>query len=301
MRIDISNGAVETQPNAKVLETLGSHIDNPDPNPPVPKLASTVMLVRNSAPGQTKYRIEDGQFPSNFPNNQAVEVFMLRRVKTMDFVPDAVVFPGGRVDERDANPNLPWCGPTPAQWADLLGLSEENARRVVVAAAREVFEECGVLLAGPDENTTVTNLTDPSWAAARKALEAHEIAFADFLAEKNLLLRTDLLGLIANWCTPTFEPKRYDTFFFAALMPEGQHADDNTSEAQIADWVTPSYAVRESDANRWLVVPPTLYNLTRIASAESAEAFASTRNKVKKFMFRPIRKEDGTIILHGDL
>lgn len=52
------------------------------------------MLVRDSKPGQTKYRIDNGVFPPDFPNDQNVEVFMLRRVKTMDFVPDAVVFPG---------------------------------------------------------------------------------------------------------------------------------------------------------------------------------------------------------------
>lgn len=130
---------------------------------------------------------------------------------------------------------------------------------------------------------------------------AHEIAFADLLVERNLILRTDLLGLVANFCTPTFEPKRYDTFFFSALMPEGQHADDNTSEAQIADWVTPSYAVREADENRWLIVAPTLFNLTRIAEASSAEEFVSNRHKVKKIMFKPLRKEDGTIVLHADL
>ena len=95
MRIDMSNGAIETIPNEKVLASIGDHIDNPIPDPPTPKLAATVMLVRDSKPGQTKYRIDDGVFPPDFPNNQNVEVFMLRRVNTMDFLPDAVVFPGG--------------------------------------------------------------------------------------------------------------------------------------------------------------------------------------------------------------
>ena len=164
MRIDMSNGAIETIPNEKVLASIGDHIDNPIPDPPTPKLAATVMLVRDSKPGQTKYRIDDGVFPPDFPNNQNVEVFMLRRVNTMDFLPDAVVFPGGRVDERDSNPDLPWCGPSPKDWAELLGVSEDDARRIVVAAAREVFEECGVLLAGPDATSTVsyTHLTLPT-------------------------------------------------------------------------------------------------------------------------------------------
>lgn len=82
MRIDMSNGAIETIPNEKVLASIGDHIDNPIPDPPTPKLAATVMLVRDSKPGQTKYRIDDGVFPPDFPNNQNVEVFMLRRVNT---------------------------------------------------------------------------------------------------------------------------------------------------------------------------------------------------------------------------
>lgn len=81
MRIDMSNGAIETIPNEKVLASIGDHIDNPIPDPPTPKLAATVMLVRDSKPSQTKYRIDDGVFPPDFPNNQNVEVFMLRRVK----------------------------------------------------------------------------------------------------------------------------------------------------------------------------------------------------------------------------
>lgn len=300
MRVAPKDGFIETVPNKKLLALLEEHIKNPNPNPPEPKLASTVMLVRNSVSGQTPYRIEDNEFPDDFPNNQNLEVFMLRRVKSMAFVPDAVVYPGGRVDERDSNPDLPWFGPTPEQWAECMSISVDDARRVVVAAAREVFEECGVLLAGPSGEELVSDLSDSSWAEERKALERHELSFADMLIARGLVLRTDLLGLVSNWCTPTFEPRRYDTFFFSALMPEGQSADGNTSEAQIADWVTPSYAMRESDRGSWLVVPPTIYNLTRIAQASNAELFVNNREKVKKYIFEPTIKEDGEIVLRTE-
>ena len=233
MRVDLQGSSVEFKPRESVVPKIEASLQ-PGFEPVQPRYAATVMLVRDSKPFQTEYRIESDHFPSDFPTGQELEVFMLRRVKTMEFVPDAVVFPGGRVDERDSNPNLPWCGPTPAQWAELMGCTEEVARRVVVAAAREVFEECGVLLAGPDEHSVVQDLSDPTWKENRTALENHEIAFADFLILHGLVLRTDLLGLISNFCTPEFETKRYDTFFFSALMPEGQVADGETSEAQIA-------------------------------------------------------------------
>ena len=253
MRINISGGLIETTPNKKVLESIGDHIDHPNPNPATPRFAATVMLVRDSKTNPTKYQITDGEMPGEFPTGQEIEVFMLRRVKSMAFVPDAVVFPGGRVDDRDSNPSLPWVGPTPAQWAEYMSVTEDIARRVVVAAAREVFEECGVLLAGPSEDSLVNDLSDPTYQDDRAALVAHELSFADMLIKRGLVLRTDLLGLVSNWCTPEFEPKRYDTFFFSALMPEGQKADDKTSESQISDWVTPAYAIRESDRGHWLV------------------------------------------------
>lgn len=301
MRVKVDGGVIESIPSGKLLAMIKNHVENPDPNPVTPRHAATVMLVRDSKPGQTKYRIEDGVYPPDFPEGQEMEVFMLRRVKTMSFVPDAVVFPGGRVDERDSTPDLPWCGPTPADWAGYMGCSEEIARRVVVAAAREVFEECGVLLAGSSEMELVQDLTDPSWAQDREALVNHELAFAEMLIRRGLVLRTDLLGLVSNWCTPEYEPKRFDTYFFSALMPEGQVADDKTSEAQIADWVTPAYAIRESDADRWLVVPPTMYNLTRIANAHSAAEFVGTRRKLKKIMSKPVIDEEGVLHLRAEL
>ena len=200
MRVDLQGSSVEFKPRESVVSKIEASLQ-PGFEPVQPRYAATVMLVRDSKPFQTECRIESDHFPSDFPTGQELEVFMLRRVKTMEFVPDAVVFPGGRVDERDSNPNLPWCGPTPAQWAELMGCTEEVARRVVVAAAREVFEECGVLLAGPDEHSVVQDLSDPTWKENRTALENHEIAFADFLILHGLVLRTDLLGLISIFCS----------------------------------------------------------------------------------------------------
>ena len=225
---------------------------------------------------------------------------MLRRVKTMAFAPDAVVFPGGRADDRDLNMDLPWYGPAPAEWAALMGVTEAVARKVVVAAAREVFEECGVLLAGYDNTSVIKDMTDPKWKEARRALESHAISFTSFLMENNLVLRTDLLGLISNFCTPECEPRRYDTFFFTASIPEGQQADGETSEAQIADWVTPAYAMRAWDADAWLLLGVTIYNLTCVAHAKSVEEFVGTRNRVSRYVPAPVLREDGTIVLRCD-
>src|SRR5690349_4134829 len=99
-----------------------------------------------------------------------VEVFMLRRVATMAFAPRMMVFPGGGVDTRDAEAHLPWAGPSPAEWAQLLRVDEARARELVAAAVREVFEECGVLLAGPSSDEVVDDVASHHWREQRRRL-----------------------------------------------------------------------------------------------------------------------------------
>lgn len=242
--------------------------------PVEPRLAATVMLVRNPR-----------------------EVFMLRRAKTMAFVPEAVVFPGGGVDPRDADERLPWTGPAPREWARRMGVGEETARRVVTAAAREVFEECGVLLAGEDDGSVVADVTAPVWAEERQRLAEHESSFAEVLVRHNLALRSDLLGLRSHWLTPEFEPRRYDTYFFSAFAPAGQVPDDRTSEANGAGWVDPSWILERGARGAVRLVPPTVYNLTHFANAPSPEAFAAGVTHVERIMLEPDRRETGEAVL----
>lgn len=232
--------------------------------PATPRLAATVMLVRDPR-----------------------EVFMLRRAATMAFVPEAVVFPGGGVDPRDSEEQVAWEGPDAAAWARRLGTSEEAARRVVTAAAREVFEECGVLLAGGTRGVPTVNAADPLWTEERRRLVEHEASFAEVLARHDLTLRTDLLGLRSHWLTPEFEPRRYDTYFFSALMPGDQVPDSCTSEANGAGWADPRQMLERGAAGALRLVPPTAYNLTHLLHAPSLEAFAAGVDTVERIMLEP--------------
>ncbi|MGC9670109.1 NUDIX hydrolase [Planosporangium sp. 12N6] len=200
--------------------------------PAPPKLASTVLLLRPANPGP--------------------EVYLIRRAATMAFAAGMHAFPGGTVDPRDAAVQPAWSGPTPAEWAALLGQDEPTARAVVSAAVREVFEECGVLLAGPDAATVVGDVSGAEWEAARVALIAREIGFAELLAERGLVVRSDLLTPWARWLTPEFEPRRYDTYFFLARLPERQVTRDVGGEAEQVVWGHPA------DLLGLPMLPPTL-------------------------------------------
>jgi hypothetical protein len=127
----------------------------------------------------------------------------------------------------------------------------------VCAAVRETFEESGVLLAGPTSDTVVSDTTGEDWEADRRALEAREVSFTEFLDRRGLKLRTDLLRLWGSWVTPVFEPRRYDTRFFVALMPEGQVTRDVSTESDHVVWMPVREAILAVDEQRMLMLPPT--------------------------------------------
>ncbi|MEO7235306.1 MAG: NUDIX hydrolase [Lapillicoccus sp.] len=253
--------------------------------PVTPRHAATVMLVR------------DAHTPSS---RAGVEVFMLRRVATMDFAPRMWVFPGGGVDPRDDEPDLPWAGPDAAEWAQRLGCDDGLARALVCAAVREVFEECGVLLAGPSADTVVADLRDPEWDRERAALLAREQSLSELLLRRRLVLRSDLLSAQAHWLTPAFEHRRYDTWFFAALLPEGQIPDDDTSEADVADWTDPLALLDAYLTGEALLLPPTIVSVETVAAAESAAALVATPGSTHPV--EPwLAEVDGTVVVRVDL
>jgi len=271
----------------KMEEKALRYLSAADFNPVQPNYAATVMLLRDTI--NNPKRTADGE--------SDIEVFMLRRAETMAFVPTAVVFPGGRVDMRDADLRLPWAGPSSEDWAHRFNCEEELARCIVVAAAREVFEECGVLLAGKDASSVIGDLSNPVWEDARKELAGHTKSFAEILVENDLVLRSDLLSFRSRWLTPEFESRRYDTFFFAALLPEGQTPDDRTSEATIADWVKPEWAFQQAHEGKILLLAPTRYNLSCIAQANDAQSFVEEIPKVERILLQPHQKDDGTVVV----
>ena len=92
------------------------------------------------------------------------------------------------------------------------------------------------------------------------------------LRAHGLTLRTDLLRPWARWITPPGQPRRYDTAFFVAVVPEGQAADAHTSEAVEATWWTPAEALEAEQRGEVKLMTPTLHNLTELARHGDAAA-----------------------------
>ncbi|MFK5635788.1 MULTISPECIES: NUDIX hydrolase [unclassified Ornithinimicrobium] len=249
-------------------------LDTPEPDRTVAaaRPSATVMLLREGA--------DDG-----------VEVFVLRRASSMAFAPGMMAFPGGGVDPRDADPGVPWAGPSPRQWGRRTGTTDALARELVIAAAREVFEECGVLLAGPAPDRVVADLTDPSWDEERSRLLDRSQSFAEMLTRLGLVLRSDLLALRAHWTTPVCEPKRYDTRFFAARMPEGQIADDLSTEAERVAWATPRAILAEQAAGREVLLPPTQVMVEQLAHVDDLDGWLARPVPVHPVMPWPVERD----------
>jgi 8-oxo-dGTP pyrophosphatase MutT (NUDIX family) len=222
--------------------------------------AATVVLLRDGVGG--------------------LEAFLLQRVRALAFAAGMTVFPGGVVDERDAETDLGWVGPPAAAWAGPLAASEPLARALVCAAVRETFEESGVLLAGPAADAVCT-VDGPQWEVDRVALERGELSLAVLLARRGLLLRADLLRPWAHWITPAGERRRYDTRFFLAALPPGQSTRDVGGESDAARWLPPGEALAQAGRRERGLLPPTTVTLEEVARYRTvAEVLAAADRRV---------------------
>lgn len=250
------------RPPSRMVEQARAFADG-DREPVAPRDAATVVLLRPD-------RVE----------SRGVEVYLLRRHLGMDFAGGMYVFPGGGVDERDADSDIRWVGPPARAWADRLACSESLARALVYAAVRETFEESGVLLAGPTPDSVVADTTGEAWERDRSALVDHALSFAELLHRRDLLLRSDLLAAWTHWITPEFEPRRYDTRFFVAVLPTGQVTRDVSTESDKVSWMRPLEALAAVEEGAMHMLPPTyvtLQDMARLNSPEQALDAAAAR------------------------
>ena len=253
--------------------------------PATPRDAATVMLLRPAAAPAA----QDGGARAD-----AFEVYMLRRKPSMAFAPGAYVFPGGSLDQRDADEELAWAGPDLDRWGQVFDAPRELARALVCAAVRETFEESGVLLAGPSADSVVADTTGPDWEADRQALLDRSLSLAEMLARRNLILRSDLLRPWSRWITPAVEPRRFDARFFAAALPAGQRTRDVGGEAAAVQWITPARALdagRKGQIYLWL---PTAMTLAELAEYPDVEAVLAAPRNIQPLLPEVVVAEDAT-------
>ncbi len=226
-----------------------------------------MSLEATARPAATILLLRDG--------TDGIEVFMVVRHQAIDFASGALVFPGGRVEEADHD----IAARMPTKRGS--GRSKDPTLPFRIAAIRETFEECGVLLARPIgsdqliDAATLKRLDDQH----RAALNGGAIGFDMVLESEELVPAPDLLVHFAHWITPVTQPKRYDTHFFLAEAPPEHLAVHDGNEAVESVWITPQQALQDAEVGRFRLVFATAKNLEKLGrSGTVQEAMQAARD-----------------------
>lgn len=221
-----------------------------------PKQASTVVLI-----------------------NEDYEVFLTKRPKSMRFLGGYYVFPGGGMDkvDREIDPTL------------LRGKIREESLDIghYIAAARELFEEVGILLAETKDGKLV-NLENQVRDRLRIKLLQDQLNFEQLLIQHKLCLNTKHLHYFGNLITPEQMDIRFDTKFFLAKLPAKQSPKINKREVANACWISAEEGLSRYKNRQLLLAPPTIAVLESIIQLKQGGSLTIQHDRVeyltKKFL-----------------
>ena len=204
----------------------------PAPPPAEPVLATAVILWHDGPPGA--------------PSPGGRELVLVRRGVDRRFAGGFHAFPGGRLDPGDAA-------------VAVEGASGEAAR-LVACAAREVFEETGVLL-GRGAERVPRALRDE----VRRALLEGAVDLPAALARLGVTLASAPFVPAGRWITPPHLPLRYDARLFVVRLPEGEVPEVWPGELSGGELVPARTALRRWATGEVLLYPPNLHGVRTLA------------------------------------
>ena len=213
---------------------------------------------------------------------------MVRRHEATAFMGGAHVFPGGRVDASDHNADASWCDGLDHAVRQLAGLPAGEALAYHVAAARELFEEAGVLLARGGDGRFVSLAGADAHARFkqyRSDVHSGAAPLGAIVKREGLRLAIDTLVMFAHWVTPPIDARQFDTRFFVTRVPPQQTPAHDESETTHSGWMTPAEAIRQSESGGIVLPPPTwttLRELEPFESVDAALAWARKRHVVRR-------------------
>jgi 8-oxo-dGTP pyrophosphatase MutT (NUDIX family) len=240
---------------------------------PVP--SATVMVLRDSAAG--------------------IEVLMMRRHGNSSVLGGAHVFPGGKLDEQDRRVDAALLDQPLRQLQQALGQPELDAATAAglhVAALRETFEECGLLLA---------HAPDPGALAAAREQIAAGMDFVATVLKLGLTLETARLAPWSRWITPrvpSVTRSRFDTRFFVAEAPPGQDARHDNHEATETLWLHPRGGLQQYWDGLIDLAPPQIMSLSQLARFDSVAALmAAARSRLPPLVEPESFDEEGQRVI----
>ncbi len=204
------------------------------------------------------------------------EVFLIKRSEKLAFLGGFYAFPGGQLDSDDAEVHVEGC-------------SDRDSAAAISCAARELFEELGVLAARCSET-----LTKGQRASLLDDLESGRMTWPGLLHHYGLHLDANDFTFVGRWVTPPFSARRFDTWFFLFNCPAKQEPRVIQGELESGDWTNAREAYERWERSEILAVPPTLHALKTLSegiTADMVDQFLSTPHAhgepVRRIEFRP--------------
>jgi len=224
----------------------------------VPKDAAAVILLRQDT---------DPQKP---------EIYWVKRSEKLAFLGGYHAFPGGQIDATDAE-------------VDVRNSPDAATSAMISGAARELFEELGVLVARGGEA-----LTKGQRASLLDDLESGRMSWPALLQHYELYLDANDFTYVGRWVTPPFNARRFDTWFFLVTCPSKQEPYLTAGELEDGEWITAADAYERWLQDQVVAVPPTLHALRTLAGGltqDLVERFLSISNAqgepTRRITFRP--------------
>src|SRR5438045_2734644 len=131
---------------------------------------------------------------------------------------------------------------------------------MIACAARELFEELGVLAArGAD------SLTKGQLASVLDDLTSGRMTLAELLKHYGLRLDARDFQFAGRWVTPPFSPRRFDTLFFVVRCPRKQEPRVMTTEFDAGGWTTAREAYALWRGSEVMAAPPVIHAVRALA------------------------------------
>jgi glyoxylase-like metal-dependent hydrolase (beta-lactamase superfamily II)/8-oxo-dGTP pyrophosphatase MutT (NUDIX family) len=204
------------------------------------------------------------------------EVFWVKRNEKLAFLGGFHAFPGGQIDATDAE-------------IEVANAPSREAATMIAGAARELFEELGVLVVRGGDL-----LTNGQRMSLLDDLESGRMTWPKLLEHYELHLDARDFTFVGRWVTPPFSMRRFDTWFFLVNCPVKQEPHVVPGELSSGEWIA-----AKDGYERWLTadvtaVPPTLHALKTLAggiSPDLVDRFLSVPQAhgqtVNRIEFRP--------------
>jgi len=204
------------------------------------------------------------------------EVFWVKRSDKLAFLGGFHAFPGGQIDASDAE-------------VEVKNSPNPQTSTMISGAARELFEELGVLVVRGGET-----LTKGQRVSLLDDLESGRMSWPALLQHYELFLDANDFTYVGRWVTPPFNARRFDTWFFLVNCPPKQEPNVIAGELASGEWLPANKAYERWATDQVVAVPPTLHALRMLANGiapDLVERFLSIEQAhgipERRITFRP--------------